>query len=296
MSAMVYQMAYFLPEQYEAAWEQGLLNATSYRDHGDYRRENEQTMRALAARSTTLIRIMRLDVVDLFAYAQREGRDPASRQARLDFAGWLYKSGHTGDLWPPERNAPCWCGSGGKYKKCCGNAGFLAVEPADPASLVLRIELDGITPRVWRRVAIPSNTPLDQVHLMCQEAMGWHDQHMYAFETDTHTIIDPRSDSGEATADGERLVSIATQPGATFTYVYDFGDQWTHTVTVEEIRPGGDDNTFTILGGEGACPPEDTGGAARYQYLLDALADPSNPDHDEAVDRLGADFQPAAPR
>lgn len=25
----------------------------------------------------------------------------------------------TGVAWPPERNAPCWCGSGMKYKKCC---------------------------------------------------------------------------------------------------------------------------------------------------------------------------------
>ena len=26
----------------------------------------------------------------------------------------------TGEVpWPPERNAPCWCGSGSKYKKCC---------------------------------------------------------------------------------------------------------------------------------------------------------------------------------
>ena len=292
MPTTVYQMAYFLPAQYEAAWERGLLNATSYRDHGDYRRENEQTMRALAARSTTPIRIMHLDVADLLAYAQREGKDPAARQTRLDFASWLHSTGHTGDLWPPERNAPCWCGSGGKYKKCCGNAAFLAVEPPDPASLVLRIELDGVTPRVWRRVAIPSNTPLDLVHVMFQAAMGWHDQHMYAFETDEHTIIDPRSDSGEATADGERLVSIATQQGATFTYVYDFGDEWTHTVTVEEIRPGGPDNTFTILDGDGVCPPEDTGGAARYQHLLDALADPSGPDHDEAVARLGTEFDP----
>lgn len=26
--------------------------------------------------------------------------------------------------WPPERNDPCWCGSDGKYKKCCRNAEF----------------------------------------------------------------------------------------------------------------------------------------------------------------------------
>ncbi|WP_246077495.1 SEC-C metal-binding domain-containing protein [Actinomadura hallensis] len=23
--------------------------------------------------------------------------------------------------WPPERNAPCWCASGRKYKKCCNS-------------------------------------------------------------------------------------------------------------------------------------------------------------------------------
>src|SRR6185369_2055845 len=91
----------------------------------------------------TPIRIMQLDVADLLAYAQREGKDPGRRQTRLDFAGSLYDSGHTGDLWPPERNAPCWCGSNSKYKKCCGNPSFLAIEPPDPASLVLRIELDG---------------------------------------------------------------------------------------------------------------------------------------------------------
>lgn len=93
MPAMVYQMAYFLPEQYEAAWERGLLNATNYRDHGDYRRESEQTMRGLAKHSTHPIRIMRLDVAGLLAYAQREGKDPASRQTRLDFASWLHSTG-----------------------------------------------------------------------------------------------------------------------------------------------------------------------------------------------------------
>jgi hypothetical protein len=38
--------------------------------------------------------------------------------------------------------------------------------------------------------------------------------------------------------------------------VYDFGDNWAHTVTVEEIRSGGPDNMFTILDGRGACHPK----------------------------------------
>jgi hypothetical protein len=88
------------------------------------------------------------------------------------------------------------------------------------------------------------------------------------------------------------LVSIAAEHGARFTYVYDFGDAWTHTVTVAEIRPSGPDNIFTILDGGGACPPEDIGGAPRYQYLLAALADPASAGHADAVEMLGADFDP----
>ncbi|MET9315984.1 SEC-C metal-binding domain-containing protein [Kribbella sp. NPDC003505] len=36
--------------------------------------------------------------------------------------------------WPPPRNQPCWCGSGIKYKKCCGGP-LPAAEPvpAGPA-------------------------------------------------------------------------------------------------------------------------------------------------------------------
>ena len=39
-------------------------------------------MRGLAEQPTTPIRVMRLDVADLLAYAQREGKDPARRQTR----------------------------------------------------------------------------------------------------------------------------------------------------------------------------------------------------------------------
>jgi hypothetical protein len=41
-----------------------------------------------------------------------------------------------------------------------------------------------------------------------------------------------------------------------------------------------------------SCAPPTSGGAAGYQWLLDALADPSSPDHEDAVDRLDADFDP----
>jgi len=191
----VAQMAYFPPRQYAEAWARSLLDATDYRDHADYRREIEQTLRALAARYPAW-RIMSLDVAGLLAYAEKQDMDPASRTTRLTYAASLADTGRDSISWPPQRSAPCWCGTNRKYKQCCGSPAFLAVEPPDPASLVLTIDLDGVDPPVWRRVAVPSNTSLDQVHLMFQQAMGWHGTRMYAFVTGEHAIIDPRSSAG----------------------------------------------------------------------------------------------------
>jgi hypothetical protein len=253
----VHQMAYFPPAAHEQAWERDLLDATNYRDHADYRREIEQQLQAMSADGRGPMRIVALDVPGLLAYAERTGQDPAGRQTRLGYVGWLGEQSADTVEWPPDRNAACWCGSGRKYKRCCAAPWFLAIEPADPASLVLTIEVDQVTPRVWRRVAIPSNTTLDRVHRMIQEAVGWSGEQPYAFRTDDYTIVDPRSAYEGIAADGERLISIATETGDRFTYRHDLGRQWSHTVTLDEVRPGSPDNVFTVLAGSGSCPPED---------------------------------------
>src|SRR5436309_6730396 len=62
-----------------------------------------------------------------------------------------------------------------------------------------------------------------------------------------------------ATADGERLVSIATEPGQELSYLYDFGDDWWHTLTLEGIRAADGENTFRVLGGAGCVHPRTAG-------------------------------------
>ncbi|MGH4017919.1 MAG: SEC-C metal-binding domain-containing protein [Pseudonocardiaceae bacterium] len=66
---------------------------------------------------------IRLDAY--LAYCEAHGHDSATGDSRASFASELAR---TGDAvpWPPGRNDPCWCGSGRKYKRCCG-----PVPPAD---------------------------------------------------------------------------------------------------------------------------------------------------------------------
>lgn len=82
----VHQMAYFPPAAYEQAWERGLLDATSFRDHADYRREIEQQLQAMSADGRGPMRIVTLDVPGLLAYAERADppgiRGPARRAGR----------------------------------------------------------------------------------------------------------------------------------------------------------------------------------------------------------------------
>lgn len=55
------------------------------------------------------------------AYASERGLDPTGPGARSGYALELARQGK-GVEWPPERKAPCWCGSEIAYKQCCGSA------------------------------------------------------------------------------------------------------------------------------------------------------------------------------
>ena len=84
-----------------------------------------------------------------------------------------------------------------------------------------------------------------------------------------------------------RLNSLLSE-GQKFLYVYDFGDDWRHEITVEGIR---DDSSEEVrprcMAGEHACPPEDCGGPHMYPEFLDALFDPSHEDHDHYAEIYG---------
>ena len=52
----------------------------------------------------------------------------------------------------------------------------------DNAITVLRIELEGIEPLIWRRVAVPASMSLEALHSVIQATMGWLDCHLWQFE------------------------------------------------------------------------------------------------------------------
>ena len=49
---------------------------------------------------------------------------------------------------------------------------------------ILRIELEDITPLIWRRVAVRTSINLKAVHSVIQAAMGWLNCHLWEFAAD----------------------------------------------------------------------------------------------------------------
>ena len=163
----------------------------------------------------------------------------------------------------------------------------------------LYVELEDVRPKVWRRLLVPVTIELPRVHPTILFGMGWQGGHIheFVFGHDSYGRKDPPYEPEIPEVMDEENVSLREALGArrTFVYVYDFGDNWRHKVKVEKVVAMDTpiDNPVCI-GGENACPPEDVGGAPGYEEFLEALADPSNPDHDELKAWIGGAFDPTA--
>ena len=166
---------------------------------------------------------------------------------------------------------------------------------------VIHMTLNGSKPPIWRKLAMPSDIVLADLHEVIQIAMGWTDSHLHQFKKGNEYFVTketPWGDPSDMEGEDEEAVTlgeVCPKVKSKLTYEYDFGDGWEHTVEVQKIiEPEPGVEYPVCLGGKKACPPEDCGGIWGYYELLEAIADPSAEDHDDMVEWLGGDFDPDA--
>ncbi|MCI0492370.1 MAG: plasmid pRiA4b ORF-3 family protein [Planctomycetes bacterium] len=159
----------------------------------------------------------------------------------------------------------------------------------------LKITLEGSKPAIWRRVLVADCT-LDVLHQIIQTAMGWTDSHLHMFDYNGVQFSDPRCELDEGVYDETQtyLSELVADGCAKLRYCYDFGDNWLHTIKIEKtLEPKPSDRFPVCIKGVGACPPDDCGGIWGYGEFLDAARDPNHERHDESIEWLGEDFDPA---
>ena len=165
----------------------------------------------------------------------------------------------------------------------------------------IRVELLDVVPHVWRRLIIPYDITLPNLHRILQAAFGWDDSHLHQFTIHgVHYAVpdpDPEPFVRQPPKDERRVVlyKIATPAIRAFDYLYDFGDTWHHLVIIENHHPERSDarHVLRCLDGANAAPPEDVGGHPVYARFLEAIADPEHREHDSLLEWIGGTFDPS---
>lgn len=147
-----------------------------------------------------------------------------------------------------------------------------------PGWFLLHVELgdcetdpdDVVTRDLW----VPKMVELGHLSRYLHTVFAWTDGHLHQFRIG-YRSYEPYGD-GEVTEDallyeGIRLSDFARN-GTEFTYTYDFGDSWTHRITV--VKGAGPDkfDRPTLVAGAGNPYPENAGGPTAHRRVLAGLA------------------------
>ena len=156
----------------------------------------------------------------------------------------------------------------------------------------LKIFILGISPMIWRRFKVHSNSTITDLHYIIQLVMGWTDsQATFSDErfadresarklsreaspeklAHLHRFVIHGKDYGIAQIGGiwfaddpskVKLADLGWRLKERFLYQYDFGDNWEHQIRVEAILTAESTASQPVcISGKRACPPEDCGGA-----------------------------------
>ncbi|MHB0947955.1 MAG: plasmid pRiA4b ORF-3 family protein [Gemmatimonadaceae bacterium] len=161
--------------------------------------------------------------------------------------------------------------------------------------LTLKVAIRHIRPPIWRRVEVPPDISLFQLHHVLQAAFGWTDSHLHQFNHRGTYYSAPEREFGMPTSSERqtRLGDLLRRPKDRLLYEYDFGDGWEHDVVVESITEAVPGLRYPrVIAGRRACPPEDVGGVSGYAQLLEAIRDRAHEEHESMLDWVGGNFDP----
>jgi hypothetical protein len=162
----------------------------------------------------------------------------------------------------------------------------------------IRITLEDTNPLVWRELDVPLSTTLAAMHDIIQVVMGWWDYHLYEFEIGDRNYGVPSSDDvlydrKVYKASALRLATVLERGIRDFLYIYDFGDNWRHRISIAEVRQGDADIEYPrFVSGARRAPPEDVGSISGFEEFLEAMADSDHEQHDQMLEWHGKPFDP----
>src|SRR5690606_41442661 len=120
-----------------------------------------------------------------------------------------------------------------------------------------------------RPFLVTSTATLHEVHGILQLLFDWYDYHRHRDDVAGPSCEAPDEEAEHEDATRVRLADLRFRVGSSLRYTYDYGDNWIHSVTVEDIDASGDSDWMPLLlACERHCPHGDGGGPHLIGVLL----------------------------
>ena len=159
----------------------------------------------------------------------------------------------------------------------------------------VKVEVDEVTPVIWRRFDIDSEASLNDLHMAIQIGFGWENFHLHHFQVGYDRYSSNSNFSSDSQDSRSVTLGSLTTAGDMFGYVYDYGDNWGLTLTIEKVvAKRGDPPFVRCTHGRRAGPPEDIGGPWGYHELVAAMKTGRGSNYNHWRQINGYKFDPVA--
>ncbi len=148
--------------------------------------------------------------------------------------------------------------------------------PAAARVYVLKVALDGRR-GIWRRIAIRGEQTLDNLHAAIFAAFERYDEHLYSFYIAPPSVkltrtsayrnaahyMQPDAMEGlwfddKKNAEKTTIASLHLSEKQVFLYLFDYGDEWWHVITVENTNAESDATLHypVVIARRAEAPPQ----------------------------------------
>ena len=155
----------------------------------------------------------------------------------------------------------------------------------------LKVTLDLDIYKAVRRIIVPADIKLKDLHKVLQSIYNWRNCHLYDFripsrnDDDNMIRIVPFEEDLEydpnATLMKERILTDIFPEHNSMTDTYDFGDNWEHEIQLEGVIDEHNEESPYLLEASGQAPPEDVGGVGGFVYFHGIMKNQNHPEHHE---------------
>lgn len=161
-----------------------------------------------------------------------------------------------------------------------------------------KVTLEYVQPTIWRRLQVPGNFTFWDLHVAIRDAIGWTRGNIHEFSiknknTNASYHVGFGTENRKAHDERDEMIADHLTEKQSIEYLYEVGGDWLHIVMLEKILPREKDILYPrCIAGQRACPHEGSSGACAYMDLLNVVKGPATPEKREAIERLGASFDP----